>query len=149
MASQQQRFTANTVRGYNPDYVAQVCTCGCNRAPHRNLTGACACGCTAFTRAEIQPDAMPPRNFCFGTLPSSRPAPQDHMIVLLPEPAPEPAHEGAMVPRPGTATRCPYCHANDFETIPSLKCPSCKAWQHSECVAEAGRCAACNAAWPA
>lgn len=66
-----------------------------------------------------------------------------------PAPPPEPAVAGTLVPREGTASRCPFCMADDFETIPSLKCPSCKAWQHAACVTEHKKCAACSTAWPA
>lgn len=66
----------------------------------------------------------------------------DPLVILTDEPG-----EATVTPRGGTATRCPFCLADDFEAIPSLKCPSCKAWQHAECVREVSRCAACNASW--
>jgi hypothetical protein len=66
---------------------------------------------------------------------------------LPPRPTPVASEVPAL--REGSATRCPFCHANDFETIPALKCPTCKAWQHHACVSESRRCGACGAAWPA
>jgi hypothetical protein len=68
--------------------------------------------------------------------------PVDPVVILDPTDAP-----ALVTPREGTATRCPFCLADDFESIPSVKCPSCKAWQHAECVREVRRCAACNADW--
>lgn len=45
--------------------------------------------------------------------------------------------------RDGDSLRCPYCHDNDFESVPSLRCHACRAWQHTEC--GEGKCGACGA----
>jgi hypothetical protein len=149
-ASPEQRFSAQARRGYNKEFLNQICTCGCTRAAHKDRGAECVCGCAKFQPAAVQPHATPPQNFCFGTggsrLPNGLREIPEAPIVVLPEPS---APSASPVPREGTATRCPFCLANDFESIPAVKCASCKAWQHSACVQEAGRCAACNAAWPA
>jgi hypothetical protein len=157
--SPEQRFTAKARRGYSKEFLNQVCTCGCTRAAHKDRSTECVCGCPKFQPAAVQPHATPPKNFCFGTdsrmtrLPNGlREIPEDpeSPIVLLEDlgPATQSAESGVPVPREGSATRCPFCHTNDFESVPAVKCASCKAWQHSACVREAGRCAACNAQWP-
>lgn len=45
--------------------------------------------------------------------------------------------------RDGDSLRCPYCHDDDFESVPSLRCHACRAWQHAEC--GDGKCGACGA----
>lgn len=55
-----------------------------------------------------------------------------------------------IAPREGTTSRCPFCHEGEFETVPALRCKSCNAWQHAECVGESRRrlCGACKEPFP-
>jgi hypothetical protein len=158
MATPQQRFTAKNVRGYrfamgpagaravnmDPREVFVLGTVGPEAAaPPPDPTPAAA---PPDAANEVEPPpsiddwarAHPTTGLVIA--PSSGPAP----IASAPAP---PA--GVPVAREGTATRCPFCLADDFESVPSLKCPSCKAWQHHACVTEHKKCAACNMAWPA
>jgi hypothetical protein len=164
-ATPDQRLTAKARRGYSKDYLNQTCNCGCSRAAHKDRSGACVCGCSGFSMgsAAAQPAGAAPveRNYSFGTVVQPRlPAGLREIRedINTHETVTESGirravalDEGvaSVVAREGTATRCPFCMADDFESIPAVKCPTCKAWQHSDCVREAGRCSACNTAWPA
>lgn len=45
-------------------------------------------------------------------------------------------------PRDPASLRCPYCHDEDFSSVPSLRCGGCGAWQHAECAETCGACGA-------
>lgn len=179
MATPQQQLTAKNVRGYSKEFLAAACACSHPRVDHVSRTKGCTrgCGCEKFAAAPpARAVSRDPREvFLLGTVgPSDPPAAEAEEETPTPVPAPaerapefpavtpaeweagrravpppEPAVAGTLVPRTGSATRCPFCTADDFETIPLLKCSSCKAWQHAACVSEHGKCAACNVAWPA
>lgn len=50
-------------------------------------------------------------------------------------------------PRETGTLKCPYCHESDFASTPARRCTGCLAWQHAACVAEAGKCGSCGAAF--
>jgi hypothetical protein len=161
----EQCLSANERRGYNPEFLSQICACGCQRATHANRGQECPCGCQSFRLASAPPaqtsqDHALREKYILGTIPVEGRENVDthraltesgilHAISMDEGRAQLAEEEGepVVVPRDGTATRCPFCLADDFETVPSLKCPSCKAWQHAACVNEIRQCAACNVPW--
>jgi hypothetical protein len=125
-ANREQIHRAARRRGFQRDWINRACaTCGHARGDHFNRTGDCLeCDCVAYVEGYTQ--ALPP-------------APRPRVRIA------RPAVE--LAPRNGSASRCPFCHTDDFDEEPALKCPRCKAWQHAECVEEAGRCGACGEDW--
>ena len=168
MSTPEQNLTADTVRGYSKEFLSTPCECGCVRVAHRNRSGACGCGCERFVPGQAARAVAKARVYSFGTIGPAALAPaetQQEIEITVESRDDQPtvaqfmAQAGLEVPsstvnspapvlRPGSATRCPFCLADDFESVPSLKCPSCKAWQHHACVQEHKKCAACQAPWP-
>lgn len=135
-------------RGYSATFLAEQCVaCRHPRGAHRNRSDQCfeCAECHSFSKDGGLLPAIRERLEA-----SRRRASRVAARATRPE---------IRVQRPevriarGTeaeAQRCPFCHDGNFEREPSLRCQSCKAWQHVACVDESRRrrCGACRHEFP-